>query len=803
VTAPDLLAGATWRLARCEPGAERPAPDDTAWIAAPVPGTAALAWAAAYGDDAARGLDVDAWDWWYLATVHVDLAGTHHLELDGVATLWELRVDDAVVASGSSMWESTELVVGLETGEHTLGLCCAALRPVLDQRRPRPRWRSRLVADSGLRWVRTSLLGRMPALAPTWAPAGPWRAVHLWAPARRPPRLLDLSVSHDGRDGVVQARVAVDASADVVSLLVGSESVQAQVVDGVATGRATVPGAAFWWPRGHGDQPLYELAVEIDGTRTSLRRIGFRSVTADRSDGGFTLSVNGVRVFARGATWSPLDPVGLRDDDSLLRRDLQSAAEMGATMLRVVGTHAYESSTFWDLCDELGILVWQDAMLATLDPPDESEWLAAVAAELDQVLRRLQGRPSLAVVCGGTETEQQPTMMGLPADRRAMPVIESVIPAVVAEVVPGTPYVVASPSGGDLPTHSGQGVAHWFGVGGYRRPVEEVRRAAVRFAAECLPFATPPERWSLDGLLPGGVGDPAWRAGVPADRDTDWDFLDVTDHYVADFFAELADDSDRGMDLRRAAAAHAMSEVFSEWRRDGSTCAGGLVLEWRDRVAGPGWGLLDVDGVPKATWHALRRVLAPVAVLLTDEGLDGLRVHVVNDRPEELDAVLAVTVVGRRGAVEDAFVPVHVPAHGSTSTTVDGVLGVFRDVTHAYGFGDAQYSAVRVVLSGTEPGTDEGVELAAVRRLLPDQHLETCPDPGLTATFLPGQPWQVEVSTHGLAPWVVVEAPGFVPSDSWFHLLPGESRLVTLVAVPGAETSEPVVTVRSLAGGGA
>lgn len=787
----DLLASASWRLARAEPDAPRPDDDDVAWFCARVPGTVALAWSVAQGAQAGDDLDVDASDWWFTTSVHAETGGTHLLELEGVATMWELLVDGESRATGSSMWRSSDVALDLEPGEHDLALRIVALRPVLDQRRPRPRWRSRLVADSGLRWIRTSLLGRMPALAPTWAPAGPWRPVHLWSPGARPPRVVDLAVSLDADDGIVDVRVAVDGDVETVTLHLASESSVVGVVDGIAHARLTVVDPARWWPHGYGDQSLHDLVVEVSGKRKTLRRIGFRTLVVDRSDGGFTLVVNEVRVFARGATWSPVDPVGLRDDAVALRRDLTTAVGLGATMLRVVGTHTYESATFFDLCDELGILVWQDAMLATLDPPDDTEWLADVAAELSEVLHELQGRPSLAVVCGGTETLQQPTMMGLPADRRIVPVIEQTIPSVVDLVAPGTPYVVSSPSGGDLPTHSGQGIAHWFGVGGYRRPITDVRRAAVRFAAECLAFATPPERWSMTQLLPGGIADDAWLVGVPRDRDTEWDFLDVTDHYVAEVFAEMPE-GERGLDLRRAAAAYAMSEVFSDWRRHGSTCGGGLVLEWRDRRPGPGWGLVDSAGVPKATWHALRRVLAPVAVLLTDEGLDGLRVHVVNDRATSLDATLEVRVAGAHGSVEEATAVVHVDGHGVTSTTLDGVLGVFRDVAHAYAFGDAQYSAVRVTLRA-----QDGTELARVHRLLPDQRVAGIADPALTWSVTGHR---VEVTTVGLAPWVVVEAPGYVASDSWFHLLPGESRTVHLAALD-ASAPAPAVVVRSLAGG--
>ncbi|MBI1375939.1 MAG: hypothetical protein GC157_00425 [Frankiales bacterium] len=799
MTGTDLLAPAAWRLARCEPGAPAPTPDDAGWIPAAVPGTAALAWAAAYGDAAARELDVDAWDWWFATSVEVGAPGPHTLRLDGVATQWSVSVDGDAVAEGTSMWQPVEAVLDLGAGAHDVVLRCAALRPVLEGRRPRPRWRSRLVAESGLRWVRTSLLGRMPALAPTWAPAGPWRPMHLWASRELPPRLLDLTARLEDGDGVVDvvARVGDVAEATVHA---GAVSVTVPVVDGEVRATLRLPAAPLWWPRGYGGQPLVDVAVEtVPGRRHLLRRIGFRTVSADRSDGGFTLLVNDVPVFARGATWSPVDPVGLADDEELLRRDLDRAAALGVTMLRVVGTHAYESAAFFDLCDERGILVWQDAMLATLDPPDDPEWLAVVADEVGTVLHGLQGRPSLAVVCGGTETLQQPTMMGLERDRRAVPVIEATLPTVVEAVVPGTPYVESSPSGGDLPTHNGQGVAHWFGVGGYRRPLEDVRRADVRFASECLALATPPERASLARLLPDGAGGEAWLAGVPRDRGADWDFLDVTDHYVREVLGEdpASAGDERGLDLRRAAAAHVMSEVFSEWRRDGSRCAGGLVLEWRDRVPGPGWGLLDSAGRPKATWYALRRVLAPTAVLLTDEGLDGVRAHVRHDGPGPLQGVLRVSALGRHGALEVAEGEIAVPGHGAASRTVDGVLGVFRDLTHAYRFGEPQYSALRVSLHDVG-----GHEVASAVRLLPDQRVRDLPDPGLVVE--PAGEGRVRVRAERLAAWVVVEAEGHVPDDAWFHLLPGESRTVALAPVDASAgpMSVDAVTVRCLNGGG-
>lgn len=800
--AADLLAGTAWRCGRADPGSSVV----DGWLPCDLPGTAAAAWTAAHGAAAAEAVDFDASDWWFVTDVEVDDGGAHVLALDGVATLAAVLVDGAEVAASSGMWTRTRVGLDLAPGPHRIEIVCRALRPVLEQKRPRPRWRTRLVGDQTLRFVRTSLLGRMPALSPTCAPVGPWRTVTLHrADALAVVDRDVVATLLDAARGRVEVGVVMSGVAEgaVATVRVGDVAVATHVVGGRLHADVDVVDPPLWWPHSHGPQPLVPVTVEVAGTTWSLADVGFRTIEADRSDGGFTLQVNGIPLFVRGAVWTPVDPVGLGARPDELRRQLLLVRDAGFTMVRVVGTATYESDEFWDECDRLGILVWQDCMLATLDPPSDVEWLGAFEAEVRGELSRLRRHPALAVVSGGSETEQQPTMVGLDADHRGIAAIEIVVPAVMAEVLPRTPYVTSSPSGGDLPTHNGTGVAHWFGVGGYRRPLHDVRRARVRFAAECLAFATPAERWSLQRSLPGATADPLWVQGIPADNGADWTFLDVTDHYVREIFDEdpAVAEEDRGLDLRRAAVAHAMAEVFSEWRSASSTCAGGLVLEWRDRRPGAGWGLIDVDGVPKATWHALRRVLQPVALVVTDEGLDGLRVHVVNETADALVATARVTILGRRGAQESGDVAIEVPARGAASFTVDGAIGAFRDVVHAYGFGDAGYSAVRVELLGTD-----GAEVASVVRLVSDQRLGDLPDPQLTHEVVESDGrLLVRVTAAGLAPWVVVEAAGHVASDSWFHLWPGETREVELVPIPGRTASRssgdqpPAVDVRSLA----
>ena len=144
----------------------------------------------------------------------------------------------------------------------------------------------------------------------------------------------------------------------------------------------------------------------------------------------------------------------------------------------------------------------------------------------------------------------------------------------VAEIVPGVPYVVSSPSGGDLPFEPGQGVAHYFGVGASLRPVTAARLAGVRFAAECLSFAVPPEQSTVERCFGGANAaghHPSWKAGVARDSGTSWDFEDIADDYVrrifdVDPFHVRYTDPERYLDLGRAVVAQIMSTVVGEWR---------------------------------------------------------------------------------------------------------------------------------------------------------------------------------------------------------------------------------------------
>lgn len=161
-----------------------------------------------------------------------------------------------------------------------------------------------------------------------------------------------------------------------------------------------------WWPHTHGAARLYELTLVSDGVEYPLGRTGFRRVDVDRGADGddFALIVNGERIFCRGAVWTTADiarlPGGRADYEPFLRL----AAGAGMNMIRIGGTMAYETPDFFALCDELGLLVWQDFMFTNFDyPRNDKAFLGHVHAEVEEFLHGVQGSPSLAVLCGGSE----------------------------------------------------------------------------------------------------------------------------------------------------------------------------------------------------------------------------------------------------------------------------------------------------------------------------------------------------------------------------------------------------------------
>jgi beta-mannosidase len=464
----------------------------------------------------------------------------------------------------------------------------------------------------------------------------------------------------------------------------------------------------------------------------------------------------------------------------------------------------YEDDAFFALCDELGIMIWQEMALANFDyPQTDAGFRDAIRAEAKHLLDRTQASPSLVVLCGGSEVFQQAAMLGAPPEAWSGPVFDEVLPAAVAAKRPDIAYVPNSPSGGALPFVANAGVTHYYGVGAYLRDLDDARRAEVRFAAESLAFANVPEEVSLRGGKPPAITHhPDWKRGVPRDASASWDFEDVRDHYVGRLYgvdpARLRrEDPERYFALSRAAVAEVMEQTFAEWRRPASPTHGALVWLLQDLQPGAGWGVIASDCEPKSAWHGLARAFRPVQLTLTDEGVNGLALHLINERPQPVAAKLELTCWrdGRIAVVKAEREVTLEPRSAQTLSAFD-LIGRFFDITYAYRFGPPGHDATSAVLRDALSGAvlAEAFHFPLGRGL--ERH-----DLGLEAMLEEdgNSGWFLTLKTSRFAQSVEIVDPQWRPDRSWFHLAPGEARQVRLLA-RGAAGIRPSGFVRAING---
>ncbi|MEO7041812.1 MAG: glycoside hydrolase family 2 protein [Gemmatimonadaceae bacterium] len=799
-----------WQMARTPPGALAAASDLASlregWIDASAPGTVASALRDAGMWDWRSPANLDDDDWWYRCNFQCARpAVAASLEFQGLASLADVWLNGVHLLSSDNMFVAHTIDTGTALrAENELVIRFRSLNRALTERRPRPRWRTRVASHQNLRWIRTTLLGRIPGWSSFAQPVGPWKAITLIshdAPHDAPhlvSRRMDATI--EGTDGVVSVtarlRGALGVNFESATISVGSENRQASIervdADWQVTASIRVPHASIWWPHTHGQQPLYDVALKLgsgdQASSLALGRVGFRDVRLDSTEGRFQLEINGTDVFWRGACWCPPDPFSLQSSREQYRRILTLARDAGMNMLRVGGTMVYEHDDFYDLCDELGIVVWQDLMFANMDyPHTDAAFIENVRTEVKQLMDRIAARPSLALVCGNSEVEQQAAMLGLPQTEWRNSLFASVFPEIVASHASGIPYWASSPSGGELPFHVNAGDGHYFGFGPYLRSQLDVRASNVQFASECMALANPPEPEFIDRMECGSAGaghHPDWKRGVPRDNGAAWDFEDVRDHYVGKFFSVdpavvRYGDPERYLALGRVAGGELMVRTVSEWRRSGSPCSGALLWFYNDLRPGAGWGVLDSEGNPKAAYYYLARVFSPIAVLMTDEGLNGIGITAINDTGVPINPELRLSLLKGATLVGETTTTLTIGAHASVALTADALLGTFTDVSYAYMFGKPNHDAVVVSLIDPDSGKLLGESFhfpTGIGASRAPAHIQA------NVTRISETAYSLTIASDELALAVAIEAIGWRLSDNYFNIAPGRERTILLSA---------------------
>jgi beta-mannosidase len=474
---------------------------------------------------------------------------------------------------------------------------------------------------------------------PTLVTAGIWQDIglHTWSGAR----LAEVRPQVTVEDGVgrVDVHIMLDRHREgpvtIAAAVAGRETV-ARITGREAVLTVAVEDPELWWPRGYGDQPRYDLDVTLSDSYGTLdvwsRRIGFRTVRLDTARGAFTVVVNDVPIFVRGVNWIPDDVFVSRVTRDRLARRLTQACDANVNYVRVWGGGRYESEDFYDLADELGLMVGQDFLFACAAYPEEEPFAGEVAAEARENVVRLSSHPSLVLWTGNNENlwgyEDWGWKEPLAGRTWGAAFYFELLPRIVSEVDPGRPYWPGSPYSGTRERHPndpGHGTTHIWDVwntDGYTR----YRAYRPRFVAE-FGFQAPPTYATLRRALsddplahdsPGMEhhqkavdGDAKLRRGLdnhlPPPRDFDhW-------HYLTQ--------------LNQARAVAYGIEHFRSLR---PLCMGAIVWQLNDCWPVTSWAAVDSDGRRKPLWYAMRRAYADR--LLTIQPRDGAPALVaVND----------------------------------------------------------------------------------------------------------------------------------------------------------------------------
>ncbi|ONI83559.1 beta-mannosidase [Saccharothrix sp. ALI-22-I] len=590
-------------------------------------------------------------DWRYALTFEAEAAKPGEkveLAFDGLDTVATVELNGKLLGSTANMFRSYRFDVRahLKDGANDLVVTFRSALAYAEEQEEVLGWRDRAYPHpmNALRKMACSF-------GWDWGPdlqtAGIWKPVRLerWAEARLSQVRPLVTVDENGM-GRVEVHVEVDrAQSTDLTVIAGVGGVEQRVqVDGdTAVVTVEVPDVDLWWPVGYGDHPLYDLHVILqsgdDYVDRSMRRIGFRTITVDTTPdevgAPFTFVVNGKPVFAKGANWIPDDHFLTRITRDRLVRRVEQAVDANMNMLRIWGGGIYETEDFYDVCDERGVLVWQDFLFACAAYAEESPLWEEVEAEARENVARLTSHASLALWNGNNENLWGFADWGWPEQLQGrtwgLGYYTELLPKIVTELDPTRHYAPGSPYSPDSDLHPNvdtHGTRHEWEVWN-RIDYTHYRDFTPRFCSE-FGFQGPPTwatltKWVHDE--PMTPTSPAFLLHQKAEDGNGKLDRGLAPHLPA---PEAFEDWHWATQLNQArAVAFGVEHFRSHWPRT----AGALVWQLNDCWPVTSWAAIDGDERPKPLYYALKHAFAPR--LLTVQPRDGVdALFAVNDTDE-------------------------------------------------------------------------------------------------------------------------------------------------------------------------
>lgn len=740
-------------------------------------------------------------DWAYSRTFDVGAELLDHgkvlLRCEGLDTFASVHINDTAVGTADNMFRTWEfdVLAYLRLGTNTIEVRFTSPTPYMNRsQEAHYLWHTGIGHHriNGSNWVRKEQCQFGWDWGPMLPTMGIWRSISLvayWA------RIEDVIIeqTHDAEGVELEVTVQGVSETEVLTqvvaqLLFDGEPVAEASFTGVSnTLTLYVENPHLWWPNGMGAQPLYELQLLLrdeSGTvlHTVTRRIGLRTLELvrekDQWGESFCFAANGRQFFAKGANWIPADTFDGRITKADLRDLLESARDAHMNIIRVWGGGKYECDAFYDLCDELGLCVWQDFMFAcSAYPAHLPEFMANVRAEAEDNVLRLQHHACIALWCGNNELEQIAPCIGEGEGAMSWAhysaLFDDLLDEVVAFCDPGRAYWPSSehsPIGNRSAGFSNDprwGDAHLWSVWHGREPFEWYRTAFHRFCSE-FGFQSLPEPRTVatyteeeDRNITSHVMELHQRSPVGNSL--------IMDYGLSWFRLPLG--FDNTLWLSQIIQVLGIQYAVEHWRRNMPRCMGAIYWQLNDCWPVASWSSIDYLHRWKALHYAARRFFAPV-MLSSVENLEARKVDVYLS--SDLDAACAGTLRWTLGTPDGTTI-----AEGSANVTAnpDGSSFVHTlDVTDAL-----EACTPRELLAWftfEAPGGHVSRSLALFAR---PKHI-ALQDPRLeVSTRIKGDTIRAEVTATRAALWCWLTHPDadIRWDDNFFHLQAGETRVLT------------------------
>ena len=636
-----------------------------------------------YRDNEGKLQWIEGASWEYRTTINItpEILKKPNLELvfDGLDAYAEVYLNDSKVLTANNMFRIWRVNVKpcLRAGANELRVVFPSPDKAAAQAAAADPWRLKTHVEEKT-YVRKAAYEYGWDWGPTFVTSGIWRPVHLeaWDEARISDlhiRQLDVTAAVAHLNGEVEVVATENATAEV-SIRYSQAGKPVEATRSVALHAGVnhidlpleIGKPDLWYPTGYGAQPLYTFTAQVktqdrvedqDSVTTGLRSVVLRR-DLDKWGRSFEFVVNGIPVFGKGADVIPFDSFPNRVTEANYRRILQSAKDANMNMIRLWGGGYYETEQFYQLCDQLGIMVWQDFMFGNDWQPGLYNWKLNVAAEIEDQVKRLRDHPSIVIWSGNNETEEAITWndrQQLPADVRIqmwqdyVSTFSGLIPSVVERLDPQRPYWPSSPSSDyeDTSPTFETGDAHIWDVWHGRVPFSTYEKHHVRFVTE-YGFQSFPEMKSIEAFtLPEDRTSIFTPVMLNHQKNNDGNSL-IHDYMLKDYpepkdFASF-------LYASQVLQAEGIKIGAEHFRRSRPETMGSIFWQLNDCWPVASWSSIDYYGRWKALQYYARRFYAPLLVSPhVEEGV--LKVYIVSDKVQPVSGELHLRIIDFDGKV--------------------------------------------------------------------------------------------------------------------------------------------------------